>query len=61
MLVGNALRSLTDAMRKERIAQLSYQGDNWELDGENYISATKQARQAFEGSLGRFVDLLSRS
>jgi hypothetical protein len=61
MVVSNALRGLTDAMRKERLARLSYQGESWEADGKEHIQATEQARQAFERALNRFVDILARA
>lgn len=48
-------------MMKERIAKLSYQGEDWDKEGAEYIVNTKHAREAFERSLDRFVKLLAKA
>lgn len=60
-LVGVALQNLAEALRLERIAQKTYQGDAWELDGRDYILKSQDRRQEFERALDEFVEFLSKA
>lgn len=59
--VGKSLQDLAYALRQERIAFLTYQGDSWDVDGIEYILASKSAREAFEVSLNQFVEVLANA
>lgn len=60
-LVGVALQNLAEALRLERIAQKTYQGDAWEVDGRDYILKSQDRRQEFERALDEFVEFLSKA
>lgn len=59
--VGSALRHLADTWRQEKQARLTYQGDDWDKDGQDYTKSTIDAWDDLYKAMDAFTDLLARA